>query len=45
MIPLAGLYPYTPPHLRELGFLRVSAWMSLAQVTEIVAMVALGTLL
>jgi len=44
-IPLAGFYPYTPPHLRELGFLRVSAWMSLAQVTEIIAMVTLGMLL
>ena len=45
MIPLAGFYPYTPPQLRALGFEHTSAWMSLAQVTEVVAMVSLGTLL
>ena len=44
-IPLAGFYPYTPPHLRQLGFVHTSAWMSLGQVTEIVAMLALGALL
>lgn len=44
-IPLAAFYPYTPPHLRELGFLHPSAWMSLAQITEIAAMFALGALL
>jgi len=43
-IPIAGVDPYTPPHLRELGLLHVSTWMSLAQVTEIIAMVMLGTL-
>lgn len=42
---VAGFYPYAPPHLRELGFARTSAWMSLAQVTEILAMLLLGTLL
>lgn len=44
-IPLAGFYPYTPPHLRELGLDRASAWMSLGQVTEIIAMFSLGALL
>ncbi len=44
-IPLAGFYPYTPPHLRELGLTHTTAWMSLGQITEIIFMVALGTLL
>jgi MFS family permease len=44
-IPLAGFYPYTPPHLRALGLERTSAWMTLGQVTEIIAMLALGSLL
>lgn len=41
-IPLAAFYPYTPPHLRELGLQHPSAWMSLAQTTEIGAMFMLG---
>lgn len=45
MIPLAAFYPYTPPHLRELGLDHQSAWMSLGQVTEIIAMFGLGALL
>ena len=44
-IPVAAFYPYTPPHLRELGFERTSAWMSLGQITEITAMFGLGALL
>jgi MFS family permease len=44
-IPLCGFYPYAPPHLRELGFDHTSAWMSLGQVTEIIAMFSLGALL
>jgi len=44
-IPLAGFYPYAPPHLRELGFQHTSAWMSLGQVTEVIAMFLLGGLL
>jgi nucleoside transporter len=44
-IPLAAFYPYMPPHLRDAGFAHPSAWMSLAQTTEIVAMFALGALL
>jgi MFS family permease len=43
-IPLAAFYPFTPPHLQELGFQRTSAWMSLGQITEIIAMLALATL-
>ncbi len=44
-IPLAAFYPYAPTHLHDLGLTHTSAWMSLAQVTEIVAMLALGWLL
>ncbi len=44
-IPLAAFYPYAPTHLHDLGFAHTSAWMSLAQTTEIVAMFGLGWLL
>lgn len=44
-IPLCGFYPFTPPHLRGLGFERTSAWMSLGQITEIIVMFLLGGLL
>ena len=44
-IPLAAFYPYTPPHLQALGFEHASAWMSLAQTTEVVAMFTLGAML
>jgi len=44
-IPLTGFYPYAPPHLRELGLHHTSAWMSLGQVTEIIAMFVLSGLL
>ena len=44
-IPLCGFYPFTPPHLRELGFRHISAWMTLGQVTEIICMFMLGGLL
>jgi len=44
-IPLAAFYPFTPPHLRDLGFQRASAWISLGQTTEILAMFCLGALL
>jgi nucleoside transporter len=44
-MPLAGFYPYAPPHLRELGLHHTSAWMSLGQVTEIIAMFSLSGLL
>lgn len=44
-MPLCAFYPYAPTHLHDLGFERTSAWMSLAQTTEIVAMFALAWLL
>lgn len=44
-IPLTGFYPYAPPHLRELGLQHTTAWMTLGQVTEIIAMFSLGALL
>ncbi len=44
-IPLAAFYPSAPPHLRALGLLHTSAWMTLGQVTEVIAMFILGTLL
>ncbi len=44
-IPLAAFYLYTPPHLQELGLVHTAAWMSLGQITEVVAMLSLGTLL
>jgi nucleoside transporter len=44
-IPMAAFYPFAPLHLRELGFARPSAWMSLAQTTEIITMFTLGALL
>jgi len=44
-IPLTAFYPYAPVHLRELGFERTSAWMTLGQVTEIISMFGLGALL
>ena len=43
-IPLAAFYPFAPVHLKQLGFERTSAWMSLGQVTEAVAMFALAGL-
>jgi nucleoside transporter len=44
-IPLAAFYPYTPPHLSDLGLVHTSAWMTLGQVTEIAVLFALGGLL
>lgn len=43
-VPIAAFYPYTPPHLRELGLARTSAWMTLGQVTEVLAMFLLARL-
>ena len=45
IIPLASFYPYAPPHLRALGLVHTSAWMTLGQVTEIIALFSLGSLL
>lgn len=44
-IPLAAFYPYSPAHMRDLGLEHTSALMSLGQVTEIIAMLALAYLL
>lgn len=44
-IPLAAFYPYTPPHLRQLGLQHTAAWMTLGQLTEILAMVLLARVL
>jgi len=44
-IPLSAFYPFTPPHLRALGLEHTTAWMTLGQATEIVAMFSLGGLL
>lgn len=42
---IAAIFPFTPPNLRELGFHSVTAIMSLAQTTELIAMFALAALL
>jgi nucleoside transporter len=44
-IPLCAFYPYTPSHLRELGFEHTTAWMTFGQATEILAMFLLAGLL
>ena len=44
-IPLAAFYPYAPANLRDLGLTHASAWMSLAQVSEVVAIFGMGWLL
>jgi MFS family permease len=43
-VPIAAFYPYTPPHLRDLGLVRTSAWMTLGQITEVLAMFLLARL-
>ncbi|WP_040547439.1 MFS transporter [Pedosphaera parvula] len=44
-IPLAAFYAFTPPHLQQLGFHRLSAWMTLGQIMEILTLLALGRVL
>lgn len=44
-IPLSAFYPFVPTQLRDLGLKHVSAWMTLGQVTEIMAMFGLAGLL
>ena len=44
-IPLAAMFPFTPTHLRELGLTHTTAWLSLGQITEIIAMFMLAGLL
>ena len=43
-VPLAAFYPFTPLHLQQLGFRHTSAWMTLAQTTELIAMFLLAGL-
>jgi nucleoside transporter len=43
-IPLAAFYPFTPPHMQQLGLEHTSAWMTLGQITEIIAMICLAGL-
>lgn len=43
-VPIAAYYPYTPPHLKDLGLARTSAWMTLGQITEVFAMFLLARL-
>jgi MFS family permease len=43
-IPISAFYPFTPPHLQALGLKHTSAWMSLGQITEIIAMFGLAGL-
>jgi nucleoside transporter len=44
-IPIAAFYPFAPTHLRDLGLTHTSAWLSLAQISEIIAMFSLSWLL
>lgn len=44
-IPLAAFYPYTPSHLNDLGLTRTSAWMTVGQFTELLAMFTLAGML
>ena len=44
-IPVAAFYPFAPTQLRELGLERTAAWMTLGQITEMAAMLALPALL
>ncbi|MDB6122750.1 MAG: Nucleoside:H symporter [Pedosphaera sp.] len=44
-IPLTAFYAFTPLHLQQLGFHRLSAWMTLGQIMEIFTLLALGGLL
>ena len=44
-IPISAFYPFAPTQLRELGLHRTSAWLTLGQVTEIMAMFSLAWLL
>ena len=43
--PLAAFYPYGTANLQQLGMTHTSAWMTLGQITEIIAMFSLGAML
>ncbi len=44
-MPLCAFFPQTPLHMKSLGLHSTTAWMSLGQVTEVVAMFSLAGLL
>jgi nucleoside transporter len=44
-VTIAAFYPYSPPRMQELGLQHTAAWMTLGQVSEIICMFTLGTLL
>ena len=44
-IPLCAFYPYSPQHLQRLGLEHTSAWMTLGQITEVIAMFSLAGVL
>ena len=44
-MPLAAFYPYSPPHMHELGLQHTSAWMTLGQITEMICMFTVGAML
>ncbi len=44
-MPLCAFYQFTPTHLEQLGLERTSSWMTLGQVTEVIAMFGLAGLL
>ncbi len=44
-IPLCAFYAFTPKHLSQLGLESTTAWMTLGQVTEIIAMFGLAGIL
>jgi len=44
-VPLAAFYPYTPTYLRHLGLDHTTAWTTLGQTTEIVALFGLAAVL
>jgi hypothetical protein len=44
-IPLSAFYPFTPVQLQELGLKHTSAWMTLGQMSEMIAMFSLAGLL
>lgn len=44
-VPFAAFYPYTPRLLADLGFSRISAWMSLGQVSEVLVLLIMAQVL
>lgn len=44
-IPFAAFYPYTPRQLTDLGFEWISAWMSLGQVSEVLVLLIMASVL